>query len=98
VISRRMAAFDDVIAIARNPGQYAAFHETLAKDDLLVATISQPHFDDLFRYTEAGIDSRDSGSDPVVMLRSPLFAKYHNDPRYLRLLNKAGFDDAGVPR
>lgn len=36
-----------------------------------------------------------SGVDPVAELRSMRYADYRKDPRYIRLLNKAGFDDEG---
>ena len=36
-----------------------------------------------------------NGMDPIGTLRSARYAAYRNDPRYIRLLNKAGFDDEG---
>jgi hypothetical protein len=41
------------------------------------------------------MDSHYSGVDPVAELRSMRYADYRKDPRYIRLLNKAGFDDEG---
>ncbi len=103
VIAKRTAIFDAIIAIARNPGQYAAIRNPLekeglvGKESLVLATIFPSHADDLFLFAEDQIDKHEGGSDPVVLLRSPLFAKYHDDPRYLRLLKKTGFDAAGNP-
>jgi tetratricopeptide (TPR) repeat protein len=104
VIAERMAIFDAIVRIARNPGQYAAISDPLEKEGLVakearvIASVFPSHIDDLFLYAEDQIDKHQNGSDAVVLLRSPLFAKYHDDPRYLRLLNKAGFDDSGKPR
>jgi TolB-like protein/Flp pilus assembly protein TadD len=100
-VAKQVAISDAIIAIARNPGQYAAISDPLGKEglvgreSLIMASVFPSHVDDLFRYAEDGIDKHDVGSDPVVLLRSPLFAKFRDDPRYLRLLHKAGFDDAG---
>jgi TolB-like protein len=104
VIANRMAIFDAIVKIARNPGQYAAIRNPLeieglvGKESRVIASVFPSHVDDLFRYAEDQIDKHASGSDAVVLLRSPLFAKYHDDPRYLRLLKKAGFDTAGNPQ
>ena len=98
VIAKQLAIHDAVIAIARNPLQYAALAKPLGTDGLVMASVFPAHIDDLFLYVEDQIGKHEGGSDPVVLLRSPLFAKYHADPRYLRLLKKAGFDAAGNPR
>ena len=98
VIARQLAVQDAVIAIARNPGQYAALRKSLGTDGLIMATVFPSHIDDLFLYAEDQIDKHVNGSDPVILLRSPLFAKYHDDPRYLRLLKKVGLDVAGNPQ
>jgi adenylate cyclase len=104
VIAKRTAIFDAIIAIARNPSQYAAISNPLendglvGKEALVIASVFPSHVGDLFLYAEDQIDKHEGGSDSVVLLRSPLFAKYHDDPRYLRLLKKAGFDAAGKPR
>jgi TolB-like protein len=103
VIAKHMAISDAIVRIARNPGQYAAISDPLEKEGLVgkearvIASVFPSHIDDLFRYAEDSIDKHENGSDAVVLLRSPLFAKYRDDPRYLRLLKKAGFDAAGKP-
>ena len=98
VIAKKLAIHDAVIVIARNPGLYAERRKSLGTDGLLMATIFPSNIDDLFLFVEYQIDKHAYGSDPVVLLRSPLFAKYHDDPRYLRLLKKAGFDATGNPQ
>jgi len=95
VIARQLAIYDAIVAVARKPSQYAAMRKALGKEGVVLSQIFPSHVDDLFLYVEDQIDKHEGGSDPVVLLRSPLFAKYHDDPRYLRLLNKAGFDAAG---
>ncbi len=103
-VAKQVAISDAIIRIARNPGQYAAIADPLGreglvgKESLVIATVFPSHVDDLFRFAEDWIDQHQNGSDPVVLLRSPLFAKYHDDPRYLRLLKKVGFDAAGNPQ
>ena len=103
-VAKHVAISDAIIRIARNPGQYAAIVDPLGreglvgKESLVIATVFPSHVDDLFRFAEDWIDQHQNGSDPVVLLRSPLFAKYHDDPRYLRLLKKVGFDAAGNPQ
>jgi hypothetical protein len=102
-VAKQMAIIDAIVRIARNPGQYAAISSPLGKEglvgkeSLIIASVFPSHIDDLFLFAEDRIDQHRSGSDPVVLLRSPLFAKYHDDPRYLRMLKKAGFDAAGKP-
>ena len=98
VIAKQLAIQDAVIAIARNPGQYAERRKQLGTNGLVIAKVFPSNIDDLFLYVEDQIDKHAHGSDAVVLLRSPLFAKYHDDPRYLRLLSKVGFDEAGNPR
>ena len=103
-IARQLAIDDAIVRIARNPGQYAAISNPLGKEgldgreSLIIAAVFPSHIDDLFRYVEDLVDNHKAGSDPVVLLRSQLFAKYHDDPRYLHLLEKTGFDTAGNPR
>jgi len=98
VIARQLAVHDAIVAIARNPLKYAVLAKSLGTDGFVIARVFPSHIDDLFLDVEDGIGKHESGSDPVVQLRSPLFAKYHEDPRYLRLLKKAGFDAAGNPQ
>ena len=51
--------------------------------------------DAAFATIQTAMDKHTSGVDPVIQLRSRKFDPYHKDPRYLRLLHKAGFDDEG---
>ena len=95
VITKQLAIHNAIIAIARKPSQYAELRKALGTDGLVMARVFPSHIYDLFLYAEEQIDKHEGGSDAVVLLRSPLFAKYHDDPRYLRLLEKAGFDTAG---
>jgi TolB-like protein/Flp pilus assembly protein TadD len=48
-----------------------------------------------FKNYETEMTEHDNGLDPVRRLRGVDFADYRKDPRYIRLLNKAGFDDEG---
>jgi TolB-like protein len=98
VIAKELAIHDAIVATARNPLQYAALAKSLGTDGLVMARVFPSHIDDLFLYVEDGIGKHDGGSDPVVLLRSPLFANFRHDPRYVRLLKKAGFDAAGNPQ
>ena len=97
-VARQMAIQDATVAIARQPDQFATISKPLGDDGLVLAAVFPAHADELFRFAEQQIDQRQSGSDPVVLLRSPLFDQYHRDPRYQRLLHKTGFDDAGNMR
>jgi TolB-like protein len=94
-IAKQLAIQDATIAIARHPDQYAAITKPLGEDGLVLALVFPTHVDELFDYAGQQIDQHRNGSDGVILLRSQLFANYRKDPRYLRLLHKAGFDDAG---
>jgi adenylate cyclase len=91
-------AIDATLAIMRKPNDYDAIRRTVPVDRIGISTVFPSHVDDLFVNAELVIDTKGSGTDGVVLLRSPLFANYRHDPRYLRLLHKTGFDDNGVPR
>ena len=54
--------------------------------------------DTAFEGLAASFDKHVRGADPVIQLRRSRFDAYRKDPRYLRLLNKAGFDDEGKIR
>jgi len=97
-IARQLAIHDAIIATERKPSAYGDLRKSLGTDGLIMSRVFTSHIDDLFLYAEDLIDKHESGSDPVVMLRGPFFAKYHDDPRYLRLLKKAGFDASGNPQ
>jgi len=94
-IARRLSVIDALRRIASDPSRYAAERKALGADGPYLASVFPEHIDDLFVYTQEQIDQRRDGVDAVVLLRSPLFAQHHSDPRYLRLLDKAGFDDKG---
>ncbi len=98
LIEAKMKSIDATLAIIRKPNDYDAIRRTLTVDAVGISRIFQSHIGDLFTYAESILDIKGSGTDGVVLLRSPLFANYRHDPRYLRLLHKVGFDDNGVPR
>ena len=93
-----MQSYNATLAIMRQPNDYDAIQRTLPVDRVGISVMFPSHIDDLFVYAESLVNRRGTGTDGVVLLRSPLFANYHHDPRYLRLLQKTGFDDDGVPR
>ncbi len=96
-IAEIMKPFDATLAIMRQPNDYDAIRRTVPNDRVGISSIFPSHVDDLFASAESFIDKKGTGTDGVVLLRSPLFANYRHDPRYLRLLHKVGFDDNGVP-
>ncbi|MEO6967850.1 MAG: tetratricopeptide repeat protein [Rhodanobacteraceae bacterium] len=97
-INEYMQTIDATLAIMRQPNDYDAIRRTVSNDRIGISLIFPSHIDDLFAFVELLIDTKGSGTDGVVLLRSPLFANYRHDPRYLRLLHQTGFDDNGVPR
>ena len=98
VVARRMSMFDAVIRIARSPDQYESLRKPFGPAGAVMALSFPSQIDDLFAFVSDGIEKHEGGTDWVVALRSPWFAKYREDPRYLRLLDKTGFDHAGNPR
>lgn len=44
---------------------------------------------------EEKLEQRFYGVDTIGFLRNVRYAAYRNDPRYIQLLNMAGFDDEG---
>ncbi len=97
-IAKQLAVTDAIIAIARHPDQFAEIIKPLGGDGLVIALVFPTHVDELFDYVGQQIDQHSNGSDGVILLRSQLFANHHKDPRYLRLLRKAGFDEEGNVR
>ena len=84
------------IRLLRDPTQAQAIRNELDDEDY--ARLQDRMSDDInarFKNIEAALDKHVNGVDPVGQLRSNRFADYHNDPRYIRLLNKVGFDDEG---
>ncbi len=84
------------IRLKRDPTQAEAIRKELGEQDF--ARLQLAISDDIdmqFKRIEAALAKHVNGVDPVVQLRSFRFAAYRKDPRYIRLLNKAGFDDQG---
>jgi len=85
--------------LVRDPSQ----RETIRKESgeevlgLALAILDQVDVDLLFTAIGKRMDRHDTGTDPVVLLRSDSLAAHRQDPRYIALLRKAGFDAAGVP-
>ena len=90
--------FEVTYRIAEDPSQYDSQRNALGEDGSLLALAFPKHIDDLFIVVGKGIDAHTTGSDPVVLMRSPYFDGHRKNPRYIRLLNKAGFDDEGIIR
>ncbi len=98
IVATQIAMFDAVVRIARSPDQYELLRKPFGPAGAVMALSFPSHIDDLFVFAGDRIDKHQGGTDWVVALRSPWFAKYREDPRYLRLLDKTGFDSAGNPR
>ena len=87
------------IRLARDPSQ----RETIRKESgnevlgLALAVLGQVDVDLLFSAIDKQMDRHYTGTDPVVLLRSDSLADHRQDPRYIALLRKAGFDAAGLP-
>jgi TolB-like protein/Flp pilus assembly protein TadD len=87
------------IRLLRDP----SLRETIRKESgeevlgLALAILKQVDVDLLFIAIDKRMDMHDAGTDPVVLLRSDALADHRHDPRYIALLRKAGFDEAGVP-
>ena len=81
--------------VARDPAQYDSQRKSLGENGSTLAFLFPAHTDDLFINLGQQIDAHTSGADPVILLRSPYFDGHRKDPRYIRLLNKVGFDDEG---
>ena len=94
-----------LIRVLRDPAQREAVREALHDQEYawLRAWLSQwgstpEDIDQQFKWFEKKLDTHLNGVDPIVQLRSARYADYRKDPRYIRLLNKAGFDDEGKIR
>jgi pentatricopeptide repeat protein len=87
------------IRLARDPSSREAVRKESGAEalGLALAILGQPDIDLLFAAIEARMDRHETGTDPVILLRSDALAGHHQDPRYIALLRKAGFDEAGVP-
>jgi TolB-like protein/Tfp pilus assembly protein PilF len=62
-----------------------------------LAVLNWTDVDLLFIAIEKRMDLHLSGAMPVMALRSDALAEHRQDPRYIALLRKAGFDAAGLP-
>ena len=84
------------IRLKRDPSLGEAIRRELGEEDFKkLQGIISGDIDARFETLEVSMDKHVNGADPVISLRSQELAAYRKDPRYLRLLRKAGFDDAG---
>lgn len=85
-----------VIRVMRDPAQLPMVRKELDDEDFArLQDAMADGVDTRFKKLEGDFDKRVNGVDPLVQLRSVFFADHRSDPRYLRLLNQAGFDDEG---
>ena len=83
------------IRLKRTPGLAETIRKELGDEDFNAV---QHWFGDIearLKNIDESMDAHLNGVDPVAELRSVRYADYRKDPRYIRLLNKAGFDDEG---
>jgi TolB-like protein/Tfp pilus assembly protein PilF len=84
------------IRVLRDPSQMEAVRKELdAKSFARLQEFLSDDIDTAFKKLETELEKHVNGVDPVSALRSYRFADYRKDPRYIRLLNKAGFDGEG---
>jgi adenylate cyclase len=84
------------IRLKRNPGLARIIRKELGDEDFNAAQRwGGLNMDERLKGLGVGMDEHITGLDPIAELRSMRFADYRKDPRYIRLLNKAGFDDEG---
>jgi tetratricopeptide (TPR) repeat protein len=90
------------IRLLRDPTQQQAIREELGEQGyawvrgLIQQLGSTPDdVDAQFKRLDQALERHVNGVDPLVQLRGVRYADYRKDPRYIRLLNKAGFDDEG---
>lgn len=87
------------IRVLRDPTQLPAIRGELDDEDYAQLQIRMSDdIDSLFKFVEAAFERRVDGADTVAIVRGFWFAEYRKDPRYIRLMNKAGFDDEGKLR
>jgi adenylate cyclase len=91
-----------LIRVLRDPAQLEAVREELddqdnarLRDALARLGTTPEDIDRQFQIFEEKLDLHVDGVDTVGFLRNVRYAAYRKDPRYIRLLNKAGFDDQG---
>jgi TolB-like protein/Flp pilus assembly protein TadD len=84
------------IRLLRDPTQAQAIRNELDDEDYTrLKDRMSNDIDTQFKNIETAFEKHVNGVDPVSQLRSYRFADYRKDPRYIHLLNKAGFDDEG---
>ena len=85
-----------LIRLKRDPSLAESIRKEIGDEDFkgLQAYIADD-IDWRFEGITENMDRHYSGVDEVAELRSMRYADYRKDPRYIRLLNKAGFDDEG---
>lgn len=86
------------ISLIRDPSQREAARKVIGDEGLKAfdnRNNTAYNIQKSFNGLETSINSHLSGVDPVAGLRSVQFDNYRNDPRYIKLLNKVGFDDEG---
>jgi TolB-like protein len=87
------------IRLKRNPDLAESIRKELGdKDFQFMKAWIGDDIDARFKGLTENMNRHYSGVDPVAELRSLRYADYRKDPRYIRLLNKAGFDDEGKIR
>jgi tetratricopeptide (TPR) repeat protein len=87
------------IRLKRNPDLAESIRKELGdKDFQFMKAWIGDDIDARFKGLTENMNRHYSGVDPVAELRSFRYADYRKDPRYIRLLNKAGFDDEGKIR
>ncbi len=87
------------IRLKRDPSLAETIHKELGDKEFKRLQLAMADdIDTAFEGLAASFDRHDGGADPVIALRHPRFAAYRKDPRYLKLLNKAGFDEEGTIR
>ena len=85
-----------IIRLKRNPGLTETIRKELGDEDFNAAQRwVGGSIDERLQGLIKSMDEHTSGVDPVAELRSMRYADYRKDPRYIRLLNKAGFDEEG---
>jgi TolB-like protein/Flp pilus assembly protein TadD len=85
-----------LIRVLRDPSQMEAVRKELdAKSFARLQEALSDDIDTAFKKLETEFEKHVNGVDSVSALRSYRFADYRKDPRYIKLLNKAGFDDEG---
>ena len=87
------------IRLAREPAQRDAIAKELTPDEFAAVRniLREFDLDGVLADIDKQLDRHQNGADPVVRLRMRDLDAYHDDPRYVALLRKAGFDAKGLP-